>query len=119
MASRQRATVDGNDPDPVTVRRILVRDHAGSDPLHVVTVNVLARGNEATVIVIGIVKEMAPGDHLVHVTKLRRQLRNLRRTPPSATITRTVTDHRTAIANASATVNAVRNIVRGTKRHIG
>lgn len=114
MALRRRATADGNGPDPAIVRRILVRDHVGSDPLHVAIVNVLASGNVPTVIVIGIVREMAR-DVLGHATKLRRRRRKPRRITPNATITMTVTGHRIVIANATAIVNAARSIVRGIK----
>lgn len=136
MALRRRVTADGNGPDPVIVRRILVREPVGSDPLHVAIVNVLARENVATVIVIGIVRgmgKMEPDaqltesffnfeistivarDVLGHATKLRRQRRKPRRITPNATITMTVTDHRIVIANATAIVNAVRSIARGIK----
>lgn len=118
MASRQRVIADETGPDPAIVRRILVRDHVGRDPLPGVI------GNDpvseiAEEIVIVIVTGNATGlDALVPATKLRSQPRRIRRTTPNATITMIATGRQIVTVSVSAIVNAVKNTVPGIRLHI-
>lgn len=87
MALKQRVTAGESDPDPVSVRRILVRDHGERDHLPVAIVSVLASETAVeTAIVIEIVN-VTVQDAPAHATKRRSQPLKPRRTTPNATIT--------------------------------
>lgn len=118
MALKQRVTAGESDPDPVSVRRILVRDHGERDHLPVAIASVLASETAVeTAIVIEIVN-VTVQDAPAHATKRRSQPLKPRRTTPNATITMIATGHRIATANVNAIVNAARNIVRDIRLHI-
>lgn len=110
---KPRATAVGKDHDRVTVPPIRDPDRVASVPVHVVPAHVVTVNGPAKEIA-AIAREMGLGV-LDLVTKLPSPLRTTLRITLSVIITMIATDLRIVIESETATENAERIIVRGTK----